>query len=70
MNNNTVTFLNALGKLSDAFFVVEKHQQCQLNTLKEAIDLTRKKKNINIYQNHNLPNTLNGPEGIISYKTY
>ena len=73
--NNTATFLNVLGKLSDVFFVREKHQQYQLKTPTGAIDLTRNYLDVilsdiqNIKENNNnTPKTLNGPEGSISDK--
>ena len=75
--NNIATFLNVLGKLSDAFSVHEKHQHYQLNILTGAIDLLRNcldaiSSNIqNIKENNNnLPKPLNGPKSSISDKTY
>ena len=70
--NNTTAFLNALKKFCDAFSVHEKYKQYQLNTLTEAIDLTRNCLNAtsNIQNtkenNDNFSKTLNVPEGSIS----
>ena len=39
--NHTSDFLNAIGKLSKAFSIHEKHAQCNAKNLTEAVALTR-----------------------------
>ena len=73
---NTASFLTAVGKLSTAFSIHEKHQPYDTKTMDEAIALVTQCNNtlqeneeVIRQQHKNLPKSLNGPEGSIFAKT-
>ena len=73
---NTPSFLKAVGKLSNAFSVHEKHQPCNTKTMDEAIALVtqcndelQENEKVIRQQHESLPKSLNSSEGSISAKT-
>ena len=72
----TAEFLNAMGKIYNAFSVHEKHQTYKLSSIQDAVGLVsdtlqilRRNESCIREEVDNLPKTLNGPQGNVASKT-